>query len=267
MKHSRLLWSLATVITVASAVYQRMTGPTYPVRVRQEFAGSPVSARLPRSHAGPTDCPIRVEAPDGVQGRVLWKRFKTADTRSAIEMVRAGGTLEANLPNQPHAGKLEYQVILSKAGGEQQLPPVVIRFRGDVPAAVLIVHIIAMFGGMLLSTRAGIGALAGEPAVTRFFPWTLGFLAAGGLILGPMVQKYAFDAYWTGWPFGTDLTDNKTAAAVVFWLIAWFAAPRVRAPRVWIAAAAAATLVVFLIPHSVLGSELDYSKYETRPGR
>jgi hypothetical protein len=87
----------------------------------------------------------------------------------------------------------------------------------------------------------------------------------GGLALGPVVQKYAFDAYWTGWPFGQDLTDNKTAAAFLAWLAAWRYAPRSEHPVRWVVGAALITLAVFLIPHSVLGSQLDYSKMDARP--
>lgn len=180
-------------------------------------------------------------------------------------MTRSGSALQGMLPHQPPAGKLRYEVLLRKGASEVQLPAVVIRFRGDVPAPVLIVHVIAMFGGMLLSTRAGLGACAGETGLRPLIIWTLMLLGAGGLILGPVVQKYAFDAYWTGWPFGTDLTDNKTAAAVAFWLSAYLAMPRVRSPRAWAAAAAVGTLAVFMIPHSVLGSELDYSKVADAP--
>jgi hypothetical protein len=84
------------------------------------------------------------------------------------------------------------------------------------------------------------------------------------LILGPIVQKYAFDAYWTGWPFGYDLTDNKTLIAFIAWIAAAVAIPRVRNPRWWLLGAAAVVLVVFMIPHSVLGSELDYRALDTQ---
>ncbi len=262
MKSSRTLWILSVLITIVSAAYQRITGPTYPVRVRQAFAGGEVRSKLPRSYPGAGDCPVRVDAGETVTGSLAWKRFKTADSWTAVEMKRVGGALEAMLPHQPAAGKLQYEITLRNGPAETRLPSVVIRFRGDVPAAVLIVHILAMFGGMLLSTRAGLGAWAGEQRLKALMLWTLGFLAAGGMLLGPLVQKYAFDAYWTGWPFGTDLTDNKTAAAVVIWLIAYWAMPRVRSPRAWAAGAAVATLAVFMIPHSVLGSELDYSKQD-----
>jgi hypothetical protein len=85
--------------------------------------------------------------------------------------------------------------------------------------------------------------------------WTLGFVTIGGMILGPIVQKYAFGDLWTGIPFGTDLTDNKTLIAFVFWLLAFFL---MKKSKWWVMLAVAMMIVVYLIPHSVLGSELDY---------
>ncbi len=88
----------------------------------------------------------------------------------------------------------------------------------------------------------------------------MGLLFVGGLVMGPVVQKYAFDAYWTGWPFGTDLTDNKTIVAFLGWLGAALMIPKSTKPHFLVIAAAVILLIIFLIPHSLLGSELDYSK-------
>ena len=44
----------------------------------------------------------------------------------------------------------------------------------------------------------------------------------GGFVLGPLVQKAAFAAYWTGIPWGWDLTDDKTLFAALFWGAAVF---------------------------------------------
>ena len=74
------------------------------------------------------------------------------------------------------------------------------------------------------------------------------------------MQKYAFGAYWTGFPLGTDLTDNKTLIAMVGWGVAWFMNRKGREGRGWIVLAAVLMLAIYLIPHSVLGSELDYTK-------
>jgi hypothetical protein len=90
--------------------------------------------------------------------------------------------------------------------------------------------------------------------------WTLGLLTIGGLILGPIVQNYAFGEYWTGIPFGFDLTDNKTLIAWLGWLVAIFMIFKSKRPKVWVLGAAIFTIAIFLIPHSLMGSELDYSK-------
>ena len=74
------------------------------------------------------------------------------------------------------------------------------------------------------------------------------------------MQWYAFGEFWTGFPVGHDLTDNKTLIAVVAWIIALVAIRRSPAQaRWWVLSAAVVTFVTFVIPHSVLGTELDYS--------
>jgi hypothetical protein len=88
----------------------------------------------------------------------------------------------------------------------------------------------------------------------------------GGFVLGPVVQKFAFGAYWTGWPFGGDWTDNKTLAALVAWLVAWAICrwwPRFQRPAVLFAAIV--MFAVYLIPHSIHGSELDWEEVEDAP--
>ena len=79
-----------------------------------------------------------------------------------------------------------------------------------------------------------------------------------------MVQKYAFSAYWTGWPFGTDFTDNKTLVMFLGWVVALVAVYRVKKPGPWVLGAAVLTLVAYAVPHSVLGSELDYETGKMR---
>ena len=96
---------------------------------------------------------------------------------------------------------------------------------------------------------------------TYIYTWlTVIFLTIGGMILGPIVQKYAFDAYWTGWPFGNDLTDNKSLLAFIFWLVALGYQIWSREKKILAVVAAVVLLAVYMIPHSVLGSEIDYTK-------
>jgi hypothetical protein len=265
MKHTVLFWFCAFMITAASAVYQRMTGPTYPQKGSVTIAGNEIRYKLERTHAGETPETVRLQSGDQNDHAVLsWKHHNSSEEWTRVQMTNEGGVLTADLPGQPPAGKLDYQIALERSGETVMVPqqPVVIRFRGEVPAVILIIHISLMFGGMLLSTRTGLEFFSREPRLGSLIPLTMIFLFLGGMILGPIVQKYAFDAYWTGWPFGHDLTDNKTAAALLAWLIAWYKIRRSPKPLRWVLGAAVVTFIVFLIPHSVLGSELTYEQHD-----
>jgi hypothetical protein len=261
---------MAVIVTLAFALFQRMTGPTYPVRLNEELGGVQIKSRLLRTHSITGDLPVKIEtdAP-GVSGKVVWRRYPTDDPWQEIALAPVEGMLEATLPRQGMAGKLEYWVELSHGDQTLRRPEseaAVARFKGDVPLGVLLIHIVLMFGGMLYSTRAGFEALACGPALRKHSLTALVWLAVGGFILGPIVQKYAFDAYWTGWPLGEDLTDNKLAAAVLVWALAAWRTRGASAGRAvgrwWAIAAMLVVFVIFSIPHSLHGSTLDYETGE-----
>lgn len=263
-----LFWLLAFLITAATAIYQRATGPTYPVSGKQEFYGSQIEYKFKRSEDVGTDCLVEVKTEDAeIVGKVFWRRFKYDTEWNVVEMRRKDGSLRAELPSQPAAGKLEYYVELYGGDIKTDLPAdhtVVIRYKGAVPIWVLIPHVLFMFGAMLLSTRTGLEFFRKEPKLFKLTYWTIGFLAVGGFLLGPAVQWYAFDAWWTGFPFGMDLTDNKTLIAMIGWLFALYMMKKSPNPKKWALVGAVILLLVYMIPHSVLGSELDYSKIENQ---
>ena len=66
-------------------------------------------------------------------------------------------------------------------------------------------------------------------------------------------------------PMGFDLTDNKTLIAFVFWLIA--VVGNVKKDRRYLTLLAGLVmLVIFSIPHSVKGSELDPATGKIKTG-
>lgn len=261
-----LLWIIALAITLFTAYYQKKTGPTYPISGVVKFNNEAINYTLYRSHGGDSDHKIEIPLKDtSATGRVRWKRYKTADSYTEIVMSKSEKTLFAFLPNQPPAGKLLYQVSLQKDDESVILnegKSVVIRHKGEVPAGVLIPHIIFIFMSLLFSARAGIEYFAKEKKIALFTNLTLITLILGGFIFGPIVQKYAFGAYWTGFPSGHDLTDNKVLIALIGWLVAFFMLKKSKKPELWTLIAAIIMMITFLIPHSVLGSELDYNKLD-----
>lgn len=266
MKKTILLWVIAFVLTVLTAVYQRMTGPTYPVSGKIKIENKEVKYSLDRSHGGEDDHLIKIKTDDDlIRGIVSWKRFKSSDDWTIDTMLYQSGYLTALLPHQPPAGKLIYKISLSQNGKTINLNdghPVVIRFKGDVPIFIIIPHVILIFLAMLFSTRTGLEFFKKEPNYKKLVYWTFGLLILGGMIFGPIMQKYAFGEFWTGVPFGIDLTDNKTLIAAIGWVVALIAMKKSANPKRWIIFASILMFVVYLIPHSVLGSELDYNEMD-----
>ena len=266
-----MLWSLAIIITIAAVIYQRLTGPTHPKRVQLELNEHTYKLRLLRSHGGTEGAPIKLAINDTSVSAVLHYKFFPEHKDEKWKTINFEPTeegLTAYLPNQPMAGKLMYYILLSSNGKIVELEkdtPIVIRFKGAVPDIVLIPHIFFMFFAMMLANIAGLFAIAKLPQYKLYTYLTLGFLILGGLILGPVVQKYAFGELWTGIPFGWDLTDNKTLFAFIFWLIAVIGNLKSNRPYLTIIASIA-VLIIFSIPHSMYGSELNRTSGEVTQG-
>jgi len=266
-RSSVLLWIAAFVVTVLLAVFQRMTGPSYPIRGTAALPnGESLSYSLPRSDEGRGALKVAIQAPVGATRTVLeWRRFPTDEPyRTLVMMANADGELETRIPPQPAAGKVEYRILIEFEDGLISIPAseaVVARYRAGVPAHVLIPHILAMFLSMLVSSRALFEVLRpGAPRARGLVLVSMALLVIGGLMLGPLVQKFAFGAYWTGWPFGHDLTDNKTLIAFLAWLPATILAWRRANTRLAVTLGWVVMMGIFLIPHSARGSQLDWSQ-------
>ncbi len=263
LKNSFVLWTISILLTLIFVIYQRKTGPTHPISGEQVINSSQISYKFLRSNTIGDNVPIRISSTcNGLDIYFVHRRLMSNDRWSEkIPLTYKDGVYSAMLPAlNEMAGKRVYKVFVN--GKMITDDPVVIRFKGDVPAYVLIPHILFMFIAMLYSTRAGFEVLFRNQNTYRYTLVTAVCLLLGGIILGPIVQKFAFDAYWTGWPFGHDLTDNKTLAAMICWGIAWWKVRQNPQHKTWVIIAFAVLTIVYLIPHSVLGSEFDYSQLD-----
>ena len=279
------IWVLAFLITIGAAYYQRKTGPTHPKSDSVTLADHTWDVSLIRSN-GARDARVKLPMKDPeVSATLYYKKFRVNEEWVAVDFEvkelkghsmskkkKSGKPPEeafvAYLPQQESAGKLEYYIELNGYGAQDFISkdaPIVIRFKGDVPPGVLIPHIFLMFATMFLATLAGLFAIFKIDKFRKYTFWTFGFLFIGGFIFGPWVQWYAFGDWWTGVPFGWDLTDNKTLFAFIFWIAAVVGNWKKPRPALVILAAIM-TLVIFSIPHSLFGSELDHSTGEITQG-
>ncbi len=261
---------IALLITFTAILYQRITGPTHPKRIHYFIAGQSFNAKLIRSHNSSYDAPIELKIPQTntpLTITVFYKRYPTSDPWTPLEMLpkeEDSSVVMAKLPAQPPAGKLQYYIkiidpnkkILTLANANE---PILIRFKGAVSAWILIPHIVFMFLALMMASLSGVEALFRTQSIRTLSFITTGFLFFGGLVLGPIVQKQAFGIYWSGIPFGWDLTDNKLLFAFLLFMIAIaFNFKKSSYNRWTIIIASIGLIAMYSIPHSLMGSQYDY---------
>lgn len=261
-----LIWLAAIFITLAAAVFQRKTGPTYPKKFSFKIDSVNHQIQLIRSFGGDNNAIVELRIDDAdVEGQLFFKNYPDPDTQGWMnnnfetKTDKTGSFISAELPKQPPAGKLLYYVELyknEKLVFSNAKNPVIIRFKGQVPLSILIPHVIFMFFAMLTANLAGLFAAFNLKSYKLYTIITLVLIFIGGLILGPIVQKYAFNEYWAGVPYGWDLTDNKLLFAFLFWLAAFIG--NLKSEKAYLTILAAIlTIMIFSIPHSMFGSELN----------
>ncbi len=263
LRKSILLWIAAFFMALVVMVFQRMTGPTHPVRGSDMFKGEKISYRFLRSSTAnqPLRVAIRVNS-NKFDALLYSRRYDRVNEYKfqVAEMVHDKSVYSANIKGEDTAGKVEYLVKLIDRETKEEFAlnggkSVISRFKGAVPPIFLISHILFMVLGFIFAMRTLLETVRKEGNYYWLVNWTLGIVFIGGMILGPIVQKYAFGDLWTGIPFGTDLTDNKTLIAFIFWIIAFFMKKR---SKTWVIVAVIVMIVIYSIPHSALGSERNY---------
>ena len=273
---STLLWLLAAVITIGCFTYQDKTGPTYPLEGTFETDLGPVEYKFLRSETIGTDLKIMLldPVPDGVSGYVEYRRYKSDDEWSTMEMEPGSFSFSrrgredfvegvgAELPSlAERAGKYEFFVYIDDGVGDPISvtgeKAIFARYKAEVPMLALFIHILLVFVSMTLAIRTVFEALVDG----KFKPYiwaTIISLLLGAFVLGPVVQWYAFGVWWSGIPFGYDWTDNKVLLELVFWIFAAFQNRGDKVNRRSVYLAGIITLIVYFIPHSIFGSEYDY---------
>jgi len=250
----------AVIITLAAVVFQRMSGPTHPLKAQFTLDGNIYNLSLPRSLDTDSEgMKLRIKGlPQDVQlcciYEPLFSESPAWDTLNARR--NESGAFIISFPPHHAAEKINYFITIASSSESVFVTehPVTLRFKDSVPAWLLIPHILLMFAAMFFSNLAGILAFIKQSSFYRYAKWALWCLLGGGLVLGCLVQKMSFGQFWAGWPLGHDLTDNKTLVIVLLWAAAVWVNRKLKKRYIWAVLAAVIMLAVYSIPHSTMGS-------------
>ena len=257
-------WLFAIVITLILSIYQRVTGPTHPKRVSVELDGESYKLKLPRSGVQHDEMLTLKGIPSEAKAQLHYRRYPTSNEYTTVDFLWKDNEWQAALPVQPVGGKLQYYITVEGKDYPDD-EPLLIRFRNDVPASILIPHILFMFAAMLFAVYTFLLVITRKD-YGKWLKITVGTLFVGGFILGPLVQHVAFGPWWTGIPFGTDLTDNKTLLSFLFFVAA-VATLKWKYNKWVVCLAVLFMVIIFSIPHSTYGSEYDYATQQLGTGK
>jgi hypothetical protein len=230
-------------------------------------------------HIGPGDQEIvvKVSSSEGLspKGVLLVFRPKNREAQTLAFEPLGSDYYRAWIPFHPRGTDVTYRIEATDVRGTRAvLPadpsrPYTFTFESPVPQPLLHAHIGSMMLGLLIWVLAAYFAVRylRSGGSIRRCAWTtlagtvLFFL--GGFPLGMGVAYIAFGVPWTGFPLGWNVTDTKTLAVFVYWIIVLLLVRplfrRETAARTTIGGKAFArlvllgvigTLVVYVIPHS-----------------
>ena len=270
-----LIWVAAIILALAAMIYQRSTGPTYEYKGKLEHKGETFKYELLRSQETTEGAKIELPYLEGANytSTLHYKRYQTKDSITRLDFqLDNNKQFIAQLPVQPAAGKMEYFITGTIDGKAFNIPEkgednIVLRYKDPVSDLILIPHVLMMIMVIIFGIRAGLSALFDVSTMRRSTVIAFSAMTLGGMILGPLVQKSAFGEYWTGFPYGGDFTDNKMLIMWLVWalalaIIGFKPKKKEKVSRAVVLTAALVMTVVYLIPHSMGGSTLDYDKVD-----
>jgi hypothetical protein len=264
-------YGVALILTILMLGIARRTSTRHPEDYSQSVGDLTASHRtVTEDFGGGPSLEIQVSDTDSLEAVVYYSIVEGGPYNTdTLDVSEAGFSVV--LPVHDKGEKLFYHLKLYKNGEElAQFPPdgdQFIKFKGHVPAIILIPHIFCMFAIVFFGFLTVISAVdfargRGDLSKSvRYLLWTVIFAFVGGFPLGYLVAYLAFGQGWGGIPIGWDITDNKTVLLFLFWLVTFILARKgLKGDRMAISAntykvltivSLAVSIIMFMIPHSI----------------
>jgi hypothetical protein len=225
---------------------------------------------------------------DSLVVSVLYKKSGTKFEEGTLQSIRGSNKFSFPLPSLSKGERFFYYLKVRDSRGDQvEIKPgrnlmdrlfargkeklFHVTYEGRPPRFLLMFHVVFIIGAMLLMLHGFHFSLvhifngrrlsaAYWSLLSAWFLFTVSVLP-----LGYTVAKSAFGVGWSGFPVGSDITDNKSLAIVLYWgvllLRAWrplrgdFASRAGKTSGVTFAALSllgiVLTILAYLIPHSI----------------
>ncbi len=170
--------------------------------------------------------------------RLVYKIGKVGEYQSVKMTPKPGekNIFVATIPHHPKGTKVWYYLeAVDQVEGEEikvtlpqrksdQIKPIRLKFEGEVPVYIVIPHVLSIFAAIFFATLTLFSAIdlkKGKTTLKRSVQLctiTLLLLFIGFFPFGWAMNYFAFGVLWEAFPFGSDVTDNKSQIMFLFWL-------------------------------------------------
>jgi hypothetical protein len=274
----------AVIFTILLLVFTRMTTAVRSVHQIVEQGGILIDHHTVPKQMGSEIPTISAEVKGASEVKLVYKIGKDGAYRK-IPMNPGSSeenVFEASIPLHAKGKKAWYYLeVISGSGSEEvsvtlprsnsgKVDPIRLKFEGEVPAYVIIPHILAIFAAFFFATltlftavdmKRGKGTLAKS---VKYCAITLLLLFIGFFPFGWAMNYFAFGVLWEAFPFGRDVTDNKSQIMFLFWLVTLIMVKGTlwgkgedknlisgRAYSTLVIVSFVATMIILAVPHSL----------------
>jgi hypothetical protein len=266
------------ILTLALLAVARRLSTNRPREIVVERGGRTIVHRTVFEQVGPGEPVVilEIEPAEGAGAFLLHATSEDGDPAESPMVRNDGGIWEGRLPERRKGEWVHYAFRAALPGDDSVRIPIepdsffLLKYKGKITPVVLLLHVILMFGAFFFMVQSFWGALAlfrgggSKSSAVRFVRGVMITTFVGGWPIGFILNRQRFGPVWEGFPFGYDVTDNKTQIIFLFWVVtvllvrgSFFGAGEARdtvGPRgfAWaVIASFIVSLALYMIPHSL----------------
>jgi hypothetical protein len=251
MKQQIILWTGAFVITVIFGTLLRIISPEKPVTGTVEFGNEKVGYKFDRVYRSDSAYAVELFSDiDSLQADLEYRDADSGNNWIKIPMKNDEGTLSAYIPKHHTKSLVDYRVALKYQGQSFIVPQkdgLTLKFLGRVSTQIMAWFYIALFGGILLSTRIGLEFFNENEKIKKlsFFAFiTFVFYA---MLLIPVKRTYELSAFGKSIPQINQLFSVGGTLIIVLWIGGMISFFYVKNRRLMALVVAILTFLIFLI--------------------
>ena len=194
MKQTSILWLSAIIITLIAGYINSITTLHFPAVGKVGIEGKKVTYVLKRRITSTDNYTALIKSDmGGLNGFIEWNKASQNQQYPDIPFVEKDNTLIAKLPDCSPNEFVNYRVVFTRGNKTIFIPSstfITAKAVGSIPLLLKILFTATLFGGIVVSTRTGLGFFRADENFRKPAFITAGLMFVNALLLTPFYKFY-----------------------------------------------------------------------------